>query len=187
MPEETFMIKSLFFQNAIMLMAMGVAFSLLLHSIQKKRPKHIMVFSFWVLMVIWFFNSPLFGFSVVKVSEKGIKIEYGILSIRDELLPLSSQWRVESTLSGIRKNKRLYFLTIGNHRSMKVRGEGDRRRLEEIGEAIERLRSVRLSFLINRLTWSLPQGLELVTHLVIPDHARGNGAQTGQDRLLTGR
>jgi hypothetical protein len=156
MAEETFMIKSLFVQNAIMLMAFGLASSLLFYSIQKKRPKHIMVFSAWVLLVFWFFNSPLFGFSVVTVSERGIKIQYGILSIRDGHLPLDSQWRVESTLSGIRKNKRLYQLAIENHRSMKVRGESDRLLLEKIGEAIEKMRTVKLSLIINHLIVSLP-------------------------------
>ena len=137
---ETFIIKSLYVQNTVMLIAMGLAATFLVHSVIKKRPKHIGVFSIWVFLILWFFNSPFFGFSAVTVSPVGIKLNYGILSIRNDLLPLESEWEIRIHLSGIRKNKRLHYLVIGRHESMRVKGKQDLKRLEEIGEAIERIK-----------------------------------------------
>lgn len=141
MDAEIFIIKSLFIQNAIMLISLGVVFSLLIHAIIKKRPKHTAVFTIWLLLVLWFFNSPLFGFSAVSVSPGGIELNYGILSVRNHLLPLDSEWKVQSYLSGIRKNKQLYLITIGGRQSMKVKGEDKLRLLQSIGKAINRVRS----------------------------------------------
>ena len=141
MDAEIFIIKSLFVQNTIMLISLGVVFSLLIHAIIRKRPKHTAVFTIWLALVLWFFNSPIFGFSAVSVHQEGIRLSYGILSLRNDLLPLDSEWEVETYLSGIRKNKRLYLITIGDRQSMKVKGEDKRRLLEEIGKAIDRVRS----------------------------------------------
>ena len=71
------------------------------------------------------------------------KINELALSFRDDLMPLHSQWKVGTTLSWIRKNKRLYFLSIADRRSMKVKGEAKLRLLQSIGEAIEGIRSRR--------------------------------------------
>ena len=101
------------------------------------------VFSIWLVLVLWFFNSPIFGFSAVSVGQDAIRLSYGILSLRNDLLPIDSKWKVETYLSGIRKNKRLYFITIGDRQSMKVKGEDKRRLLESIGEAIDRIQSGR--------------------------------------------
>ena len=141
MDAQIFIIKSLFIQNAIMLISLGVVFSLLIHAIIKKRRKHTAVFTIWLVLVLWFFNSTIFGFSAVSVGQDGIRLSYGILSLRNDLLPLDSDWKVETYLSGIRKNKRLYFITIGGRQSMKVKREDKRRLLESIGKAIDRVKS----------------------------------------------
>ncbi|NIR17696.1 MAG: hypothetical protein GWN86_28845 [Desulfobacterales bacterium] len=143
MDSEIFIIKSLFIQNAIMLISLGVVLSLLIHAIIKKRRKHTAVFTIWLVLVLWFFNSTIFGFSAVSVGQDGIRLSYGILSLRNDLLPVDSEWEVETYLSGIRKSKRLYFITIGGRQSMKVKGEDKRRLLQSIGKAIDRIQSGR--------------------------------------------
>jgi hypothetical protein len=142
MDTDTFIIKSVYVQNGIMLTFLGVAIAFLVHSVFKKRPKHIAVFSVWVLLVIWFFNSPFFGFSAVSAGPEGININYGVLSFQNSRLPLDSTWEVKTYLGGIRKNRRLYYIIIGGHRSMKVKWEGEPL-LREIGESIDRFRSRR--------------------------------------------
>ena len=143
MNTEIFIIKSLYVQNAIMLAFLGITVSFLIYSIFKRKPKHIAAFTIWVFLVLWFFNSPFFGFSVVTVGSQGIKLDYGILSIRNDVLPLDSEWKIETYMSGIRKNKRLYFISIVDRQSMKVRGVKDLRLLEKIGESIERVKAKR--------------------------------------------
>jgi hypothetical protein len=140
MDSEIFIIKSLFIQNAIMLISLAVVLSLLIHAIIKKRRKHSAVFTIWLLLALWFFNSTIFGFSAVSVSQEGIGLNYGVLSLRNDLLPLDSEWKMETYLSGIRKNKRLYLMTIGGRQSMKVKGEDKRRLLQSIGESIDRMK-----------------------------------------------
>jgi hypothetical protein len=141
MDSEIFIIKSLLFQNAIMLISLAVVFSLLIHAIIKKRAKHTAVFTIWLALVLWFFNSPFFGFSAVSVGQDGIRLNYGILSLRNARLSIGSKWKVETYLSGIRRNKRLYFITIGGRESMKVKGEDKRLLLQNIGESIDRIQS----------------------------------------------
>lgn len=136
MSTEIFAIKSIFVQNAIMLSFLGFVVCLLIHSLFKKRLKHITVFSIWLLLVIWFFNSPFFGFSTVTVGPKGVKLNYGILSFGNDLLPINSEWKVETFMSGIRRNKRLYFISIGGRQSMKVKGQKELHLLQTIGKAI---------------------------------------------------
>ncbi len=150
MDKEIFIIKSLYIQNTIMLVFLGVVVALLIHSLLKKRLKHTVVFLIWLFLVIWFFNSPFFGFSAVSVSPEGIKLNYGLLSFRNDLLPFNSEWEVKSYLGGIRKNKRLYFLSIAGRQSMKVKGEGKRRLLQAIGESISRLKSRKDTHLSSR-------------------------------------
>lgn len=140
MNTETFIIKSIYIQNTIMLCFLGLAIFFLLYSLLKKRKKHIVVFSIWVLLVIWFFNSPFFGFSAVSVSTEGIRLNYGILSFRNDLLPIDSKWEVRTYRAGIRKNKKLFFLSVGERQSMKVKGLKDLQLLEEIGGSIEKMK-----------------------------------------------
>jgi len=137
MNASTFIIKSLYIQNTIMLFSLGLVAFFLLRALLKKRGKHVAVFSVWVFIVLWFFNSPFFGFSTVQVSSQYIRLNYGILSFRNAVLPLNSPWKIETYFSGIRKNKRLYYITIAGHQSMKVRTREGTTRLEEIGAAID--------------------------------------------------
>jgi hypothetical protein len=139
---ETFIIKSLVVQNMIMLFSLGIVVFLLGCSLVKKRAKSAIVFSIWVLIVFWFFNGPFFGFSAVYVSPGGIQLNYGILSFKkNTILPLDSPWKIETTLSGIRKTRKLYLLKIGDHQSMKVRGDKDFRLLQVIGRAVDEMKS----------------------------------------------
>ena len=142
MGAEIFIIKSLYIQNTIMLTFLCVVVSFLIYSILKKRPKHTVVFFIWLFLVIWFFNSPFFGFSAVSVNPTGIRLTYGILSFRNDLLPIDSDWQVETYMSGIRKNKRLYLISIADRRSMRVKGVKKLHLLRNIGESIERMKSV---------------------------------------------
>jgi hypothetical protein len=61
--------------------------------------------------------------------------------MRNDLLPLQSEWKVGTYLSSIRKNKRLYLITIGGRQSMKVKGEEGLRLLQNIGESIDRMKT----------------------------------------------
>jgi hypothetical protein len=134
---QTFIIKSIYIQNTIMLFSLGVVLFFLFCSLWRKKLKHVFVLSIWVLIVLWFFNSPFFGFSTVCVSTEGIRLNYGVLSSRNTVLPLDSSWKIETYLSGIRKMKKLYFIRIADHQSMKVRG-GELSLLKEIGGAIDK-------------------------------------------------
>lgn len=140
METETFIIKSIFVQNTIMLLSLGVVLFIFIISLKKKRQKSVVASLIWIGILFWFFNSPFFGFSAVSVSREGIRMNYGILSLRNDLLPLDSSWKVENYFGGLRKMKRLHFLRIGNHESMKVRGEAATKNLEEIGAAIDLMR-----------------------------------------------
>ncbi|MBW1682032.1 MAG: hypothetical protein JRJ35_18260 [Deltaproteobacteria bacterium] len=139
MEPRVFEIKSLAVQNAIMLACLGVVVILLIRGAVRKSPRHVMVFSAWTLIILWFFNSPFFGFSAVTVSNRGIGVDYGILSFRNAVLPLTTTWRIETRLSGIKKTRRLYLLVLGDHESMKV-GRGGLSLLKEVGGAIDRMK-----------------------------------------------
>jgi len=134
---QTFAIKFLFVQNAIMVLSLGIVVYLLVRALWKKNIRHALVFSVWILIVFWFFNSPFFGFSEVKVCPGGIRLNYGVLSFRNTEFPLHTPWTIKTTLSGVRKTKRLHFLRIGDRESMKVHGLKDLNLLKEVGEAIE--------------------------------------------------
>ena len=141
MASETFIIKSLIAQNAIMLIFLGIVASLMGYALLKKKPKHIVAFSIWLILVVWFFNSPFFGFSAVTVSPEGIKLNYGIVSFRNDMLHLDVEWKVETYMSGIRKAERLYFISIGDRHSMKVKGQKKLQLLQSIGKSIDQMKS----------------------------------------------
>ncbi len=124
-----------------MLLSMGVLLSILLLSFWKKRQKSVIAALIWIGIMFWFFNSPFFGFSAVSVSREGIRLNYGMLSLRNDLLPLESSWKVENYWGGIRKMERLHFLRIGDRESMKVSGAGALKNLQDIGSAIDEMRS----------------------------------------------
>jgi hypothetical protein len=141
MTPHTFFIKSLFVQNGIMLLSLGVVFFLLLRALRKRNKKHSAVFLVWLFIILWFFNSPFFGYSAVTVGPGGIRLNYGILSLRNTVLPLDSDWAIETSFSGVKKTKRLYALRIGDRRSMKVRWKSGHDLLQEIGTTIDRMKS----------------------------------------------
>jgi hypothetical protein len=141
MPVEVFTIKSLLVQNTLMLSALGIIILFLIRAVWMKRRRHIVVFSIWLCLVIGFFNSSLFGFSEVRVSPKGLRINYGFLSVRNTQLPLDSDWRIQKHRAGLRKTKRLYSLVIAGRESMRVSGGGGLRNLEEIGLYIDRMKA----------------------------------------------
>ncbi len=140
MTPQTFSIKSLYFQNGIMLFSLGVVLFFLVHALIKKRPKHALASLIWVGIVLWFFNSSFFGFSEVTVGQAGIQLNYGVLSFRNAHLPIDSRWRIGTDFSDIRKLKRVYLIKIAGRESMKLKGENGKARLEAIGQAIDMAR-----------------------------------------------
>ena len=141
MDTKTFEIKSLLIQNSIMLLALGIVLFFLIYSLSKKKSKHSLASIIWVVIVLWFFNSPFFGFSAVTISQKGIGLNYGILSLQNALLPLETPWEIKTFPSGIRKLKKVHLIQIGNRESMKVRGRDDILMLKNIGETIDQYRT----------------------------------------------
>lgn len=142
MAPVTFTIKSMVVQNTIMLLALGVVLYFLVFAVRKRSSKHILVSFIWLIAVLGFFNSPLFGFSRVTIQPRGIKVEYGILSLRNTFLPIDTPWEIKSHVSGIRRLKRVYTLNIGNHESMRVKSKKDVEMLKQIGETIERMKTI---------------------------------------------
>jgi len=142
MEPVTFTIKSMVVQNTIMILALGTVVGFFVIALAKKSPKHILVSFIWLLGIIWFFNSPFFGFSRVSVAPRGIRIDYGVLSFKNTMLPLNTPWKVESHISGIRRMKRVYTLRIGQHQSMRVKSREDLAMLKEIGKTIDRMRKL---------------------------------------------
>jgi hypothetical protein len=140
MEVHTFVIKSLLLQDTIMLCSLGIVLFFLVRSFIKRKSKHIVVFLAWTGIVIWFFNSSFFGFSAVTVSREGIKVNYGILSFRNKTLPLDTQWKIETSPSGLLKISKLYFIQIDEHRSMRVKGKNDLVLLRRIGDTIVHMR-----------------------------------------------
>ena len=137
MTTQTFIIKSLLAQNSIMLVSLGVVVFFVAMALIKKRPRHLLAGIVWAAMVLWFFNSAYFGFSALSVGPEGIRLNYGILSLRNDLLPIDSPWKIETVSPDIRKLKKVYFIRIGKHDSMRVKGGEERLILEKIGDAIE--------------------------------------------------
>ena len=74
METQTFIIKSLFVQNTIMLLSLGVVLFLFVLSLTKKRQKSVIATLIWIVIMFWFFNSPFFGFSAVSVSREGVRL-----------------------------------------------------------------------------------------------------------------
>ena len=138
MAEQTYLIKSLHVQNGIMLFSLGLVLLFFVWALVKRRPKHAIASLVWVGIVLWFFNSAYFGFSAITVGPAGIKLNYGILSFRNDHFPIVSPWRIKTDFSDIRKLKRVYMLDISGRESMKVKGAEGLAHLKEIGRAIDR-------------------------------------------------
>jgi hypothetical protein len=142
MPAEVFIIKSLLLRNTLMLGASGIILLFLIRAIWKKSRKQIIVFSVWSCLVVGFFNSSLFGFSEVRVTPKGLEIDYGFLSLRNSVLSLDSDWKILTRRGGLRKTKKLSSLVIAGRQSMPVRGGGGLELLNTIGQAIDGMKAV---------------------------------------------
>ena len=142
MDTQLFVIKSLWIQNSIMLIALGLVLFFLYYSLVRKKAKHLVASLIWLAIVLWFFNSPFFGFSTVAVNPEGIEINYGIISLKNGILPISSPWKIVTAPTGFRKLKKVHFIKIGNHESMKVRGLEDLNLLKNIGTAIDKCRNL---------------------------------------------
>ncbi len=138
MISQAFIIKSLLIQNSIMLVSLGAVIFFFAVALVKKLPRHLVAALVWAALVIWFFNSAYFGFSAVSVGPGGIRLNYGVLSLRNDLLPIDSPWKIETAFSDIRKMKKVYLIRIGDRDSMRVRGGEGLALLEKIGKAIER-------------------------------------------------
>jgi len=138
MTTQVFIIKSLLVQNSIMLVSLGAVIAFFAFGFAKKKPRHLIAALVWAALVLWFFNSAYFGFSAVSVGAEGIRLNYGVLSFRNDLLPIHSPWKIETGFSDIRKMKKVYLIRIGDRNSMRVRGNEGRLLLEGIGEAIEK-------------------------------------------------
>ena len=141
MDTQFFVIKSLWVQNSIMLLALGLVLFFLYYSFTKKKPKHLLASTIWLAIALWFFNSSFFGFSTVAVNPEGINVNYGILSLRNDTLPITSPWEIVTSPSGIRRLRKVHLIKIGNHESMKVRGVNDVNLLRNIGAAIDECRN----------------------------------------------
>ncbi len=125
-----------------MLISLGLVLLFLFYSLAKKKPKHILASGVWLAIVLWFFNSPYFGFSTVAINPEGIEINYGILSLKNTTLPITSRWEIVTQPTGFRKLKKVHLIKIGNHESMKVRGLEDLNLLKNIGAAIDKCRNL---------------------------------------------
>lgn len=137
MAPQTFSIKSLYIQNSIMVVAIGVVLVFLVWSLRRKRAKHAVAALIWMGIVLWFFNSAFFGFSAVTVGAEGIDLHYGALSFQNTRLPITASCQIKSDFSDIRKLKRVYILRIAGRDSMRVRGKRGLALLESIGRAID--------------------------------------------------
>ncbi len=146
METQHFVIKSLWVQNSVMILSVGLILLFLLWALSRRKPRHSVAAIVWLGIALWFFNSPFFGFSTVAVNPEGITIDYGILSIKNGRVPITTPWQIISSPTGIRKLKKVHLIKIGNHESMKVRGMADLNLLKKIGAAIDESRKVYLRY-----------------------------------------
>ncbi len=122
MPVKVFVLKSLFVQNMVMALGMGVALFLLYLGIKRKKLRQIVLFSIWIVLILWFFNSSMWGFSTVTIGGKGIKLQYGFLSFKNITLPLNTPFSIQTENAGFPKYRKLYVLKIGDRKSMRLSG-----------------------------------------------------------------
>jgi len=140
MNTEIFFIRSVTVQNLIMGLAMVLIAGLLLRFLAQRKLRHAAAVGVWALITLWFFNSPLWGFSAVTVSRQGLKLDYGFLSIaKNTTLPPDTVWKIHVYMGGIRRMQTLYYFQLAGHRSMKVQGPAGLAALQSLGAAIDRL------------------------------------------------
>jgi len=140
MDSEIFFIRSVTIQNLIMGLAILIIAGLLLRFLAQRRFRHAAAVGVWALITLWFFNSPLWGFSAVTVSHQGLKIDYGFLSLyKNTSLPPDTAWKIHVYMGGIRRIQKLYYFQLAGHRSMKVQGPAGLAVLKSLGAAIDRV------------------------------------------------
>ncbi|MBW2172054.1 MAG: hypothetical protein JRF69_08755 [Deltaproteobacteria bacterium] len=151
MEAQTFFIRSVVVQNVIMGIIAAIIVVVLLRSIWRPKLKYVVAVVIWGLIAGWFFNGPLWGFSAVTVSPKGLQIDYGFLSVfRNTTLPVDTHWRIRKYLGGIRKMKNLYFFQLKDHKSLKVRGGDKVQLLQALGAAIDEINGREMGTLLER-------------------------------------
>ena len=140
MATEIFYIRSITIQNVIMGIIAAIIAGLLIRSILQRKRRNTVAVVIWALIALWFFNSPLWGFSAITVSPDGLKLHYGFLSVfKNTSLPPATSWKIRVYMGGIKKVKKLYYLQLARHNSLKVRGADRLRTLQSIGTAIDNL------------------------------------------------
>jgi len=138
-------------QNIIMGIIAVLIVTVLIRFLWRKQLKYTVVAVIWACIAVWFFNGPLWGFSAVTVSPKGLQIHYGFLSVfRNTVLPVDTHWKIRKYLGGIRKLKNLYFFQLANHRSLKVRGADKIELLQALGVAIDEINGEKMGAMIER-------------------------------------
>jgi len=142
---QTFYIRSIMVQNIIMGIVVAIIVTLLIRSMWKRKWSHSILVVIWGLAALWFFNGPLWGFSAVTVSTKGLEVHYGFLSVfKNTTLPVHTEWKIQKYLGGIRKLNTLYFFQLSNHKSLKVRGVGKLEVLHALGASINHLNGINI-------------------------------------------
>lgn len=140
METETFLIRSLTIQNLIMWGVVAIIAGLLVRAIGRRNLRHTIAVTIWALITLWFFNSPLWGFSAITVGPAGLKLDYGFLSIlKNTTLPPDTSWKIHLYMGGLRRITPLYYLQVAGHRSLKVQGQAGLETLKPVGAAIDRL------------------------------------------------
>lgn len=140
MVAELFVIRSVSVQNVIMGVAIAIAIGFLVYFIMQRKSRHALAATAWLAIVLWFFNSPLWGFSAVTVSINGLRIDYGFLSIaKNSVLPLDTQWKIRVYMGGTRRLEKLYYIQLANHLSLKVSDNDRLAVMKSLGAAIDQL------------------------------------------------
>lgn len=140
MPAEIFFIRSVAVQNIIMGIIAALLAGLLVRAVVQGKHRHIIAVAAWILISLWFFNSPLWGFSAVTVSPAGLRLHYGFLSVaKNTSLPPDTSWKIHIYMGGLRRIKKLYYLELAGHQSLKISGTNGLAALQAIGAAIDRL------------------------------------------------
>ncbi len=151
MEAQTFFIRSVMVQNVIMGIIGAIIVTVLIRFLWRKQLKYTVVAVVWTCIAVWFFNGPLWGFSAVTVSPKGLQIHYGFLSVfRNTTLPVDTHWKIHKYLGGIRKLKNLYYFELKDHHSLKVRGEDKIELLQALGAAIDEINGRKMGTMIER-------------------------------------
>ncbi len=140
METQIYYIRSIAVQNLIMGIVTALIFVLLAISLWRRKRRHTIALVIWAAITLWFFNSPLWGFSAVTVSPVGLEIDHGFLSVfKNSRLPPDTNWKIHVYMGGIRRIKKLYYLELAGLKSLKVRGHDRLLVVQSIGAAVDRL------------------------------------------------